>query len=297
MIVRPEKRENPYAQIDNRPLRDKRLSWRARGILAYLLTWPNDWKVMTANLVNQGTEGRDAVRAAFKELALFGYAVLVPSRFGKEWHIVEQPSPENPSLGHALKKPTSEKANVGKSATTKTVTVTDTESVTRTPKQVDGVLESQLERLKAVFHKRPTTPLDRSEKSAWSTLTNKGKLLLDEGEISLMERFYKKHWPPNRDKNHLRHALAQLLNNWGGEVDKARAWCEKHPLPSERKITAPRPAPVEEVPAIATDPNDPANIAFLSDFERQNGRLPYGWAREGEGFKFVGKGGTNGVSE
>lgn len=37
-IVRINKRDNPYVQIDHRVLEDTRLSWKAKGLLAYLLS-------------------------------------------------------------------------------------------------------------------------------------------------------------------------------------------------------------------------------------------------------------------
>jgi hypothetical protein len=40
-IIRCQKKRHPYAQIDKTPLLDTRLSWKARGILAYLLTKPD----------------------------------------------------------------------------------------------------------------------------------------------------------------------------------------------------------------------------------------------------------------
>lgn len=62
-----------YKAIDNRILADHRLSWKARGILAYLLSKPDHWEVMVQHLVNSGPDGRDAVRGALKELEEVGY--------------------------------------------------------------------------------------------------------------------------------------------------------------------------------------------------------------------------------
>jgi hypothetical protein len=153
-----------------------------------------------------------------------------------------------------------------------------------------GVLESQLSRLCAIFHKRPKTPLDRSEKTAWATLTNKGKRPLDEDELSMVERFYKRNWPPNRDKNNLRHALAQLMNNFGGEVDKARTWCAKYPAKPERKIVHRNDGPILEAALAARPPElSPAETKkFCENFERQFKRLPAGYKRDGEEIIFTG---------
>jgi hypothetical protein len=78
-VVRIYKRDNPYVQIDRRTVQDKRLSWEARGMLAYLLSLPPDWRITVEHLQKQGDAGRDAVRRILRELQTFGYA----SGFGK----------------------------------------------------------------------------------------------------------------------------------------------------------------------------------------------------------------------
>ena len=68
------------------------LSWRACGLLAYLLTRPVGWQVWRADLVNRHTEGRDAVINAVKELREAGYVrhQSVP-RKGTLWYLNETP--------------------------------------------------------------------------------------------------------------------------------------------------------------------------------------------------------------
>lgn len=63
-----------YTTIPNATLHDVRLSFRARGVLAFLLAHPDDWDTRTGNLsdFSEG-EGRDAVRTALKELQTLGY--------------------------------------------------------------------------------------------------------------------------------------------------------------------------------------------------------------------------------
>lgn len=97
MILRIQKRENPYAQIDNRALNDSRLSWRARGILAYLLSKPDNWQVVIEDLIKQSPDGRDAVRSGMRELTKAGYLELVAKQDesgrmqGKEYILYETP--------------------------------------------------------------------------------------------------------------------------------------------------------------------------------------------------------------
>jgi DNA-binding MarR family transcriptional regulator len=54
-------------------LSDERLTWKAKGLLAYLLSKPSNWRVYIADLVKRSKDGRDAVYSAIKELETCGY--------------------------------------------------------------------------------------------------------------------------------------------------------------------------------------------------------------------------------
>jgi hypothetical protein len=36
-------KENPYVMIDKRSIGNDKISWKAKGILAYCLSMPDDW--------------------------------------------------------------------------------------------------------------------------------------------------------------------------------------------------------------------------------------------------------------
>ncbi|MDJ0386133.1 hypothetical protein [Streptomyces sp. G-G2] len=61
-------------------LEDSRLSFRARGILAYLLAKPDSWRVAADRISNAGKEGVEAVRTALRELRDAGYYRVVTER-------------------------------------------------------------------------------------------------------------------------------------------------------------------------------------------------------------------------
>jgi hypothetical protein len=71
--IRVPKRRNPFAQIDRRALEDEGLSWKAKGLLAYLLSRPDDWQVYVEQLKTVGPDGRDATRSGLSELEDAGY--------------------------------------------------------------------------------------------------------------------------------------------------------------------------------------------------------------------------------
>lgn len=62
-----------FTTICNTFLRDERLSWKAKGILAYLLSKPDDWKVRVSDLIKRSTDGREKVYAGVNELLNTGY--------------------------------------------------------------------------------------------------------------------------------------------------------------------------------------------------------------------------------
>lgn len=70
---RNKKRVNPFVQIDKNILSDKQLSWKAKGILVYLLSKPDDWVTYLTDIENQSTDGRDSVSSGVKELLSAGY--------------------------------------------------------------------------------------------------------------------------------------------------------------------------------------------------------------------------------
>lgn len=73
MIVRSARPHQNFTVIHNELIEDTRLSWKARGLLVYLLSKPDHWRTTTAYLASQGADGIDSVKAGMRELELFGY--------------------------------------------------------------------------------------------------------------------------------------------------------------------------------------------------------------------------------
>ena len=72
-IIRIKKRELPFVQIDKRPVEDIQLSWKAKGLLLYLLSKPNNWKIYLSDLIKRSRDKSVAVYSGLKELEKFGY--------------------------------------------------------------------------------------------------------------------------------------------------------------------------------------------------------------------------------
>lgn len=80
-IIRVKKDSN-YSVINNTGLKDERLSWKAKGILAYALTLPDDWTFHISELARHAKDGADSLRTGFKELKELGYVKRYPVRDG-----------------------------------------------------------------------------------------------------------------------------------------------------------------------------------------------------------------------
>ena len=93
-----------YFSLANDVVNNSTISFKAKGILAYLLSKPDDWEVQISDLVNHATEGEGAVRSGIKELISAGYVTREASR-GDDGRIVswnytvsEEPQRTNPDV-------------------------------------------------------------------------------------------------------------------------------------------------------------------------------------------------------
>jgi len=73
MAIFKNPQANKFAIIPNELLADTRLSWKAKGVLCYLLSMPPDWKVYTEEIAKHSTDGIKSLNSAIKELIELGY--------------------------------------------------------------------------------------------------------------------------------------------------------------------------------------------------------------------------------
>lgn len=135
--IRRAARRHRYVIVDQAAVEDTRLSWAARGLLAYLLSRPDDWKVLVNDLKKRGNLGRDGIYTLLRELRQAGYVRFERNRDahgrmrGGTYIVSEMPHPASPDVdAPALAEP--RPANAGalpttdrKKRTTTTTTPTD----------------------------------------------------------------------------------------------------------------------------------------------------------------------------
>lgn len=75
MSIRRRKKTKAFTQINNAALRNVSLTLKAKGLLAIMMSCPEDWKFYMDWLQQQSADGREAHQSAMKELERHGYVV------------------------------------------------------------------------------------------------------------------------------------------------------------------------------------------------------------------------------
>jgi hypothetical protein len=93
-------------------LNDERLSWKAKGLHAYMLSMPDDWVFYNEELAKHSSDGLSVVKSCIKELKQHGYLVRksVKDDKGKilswETHVYESPEVDFPPTGQTTDRET-----------------------------------------------------------------------------------------------------------------------------------------------------------------------------------------------
>lgn len=66
-------RRSRFTTIDRETVNDDRLSFKAKGLLLWLLDKPDDWHLRSEDIALVGPDGRDSVRSGLQELEAAGY--------------------------------------------------------------------------------------------------------------------------------------------------------------------------------------------------------------------------------
>ena len=128
MIIRGPRKQSNFTVLPNEALRDSRLSFKARGLLALVLSMPDDWATSSQALARMGKDGRDSVRTGLRELRDYGYVRLEKRQHsGGQWRtdVIVYDSPQAPvetvtvTFPPRPEKPTPEKPSLLQVLTTK----------------------------------------------------------------------------------------------------------------------------------------------------------------------------------
>ena len=99
-VFRVEKTAN-YTVMSNTHLKDRRLSYKSKGLLSVILSLPPDWDYTITGLAVIAADGVDSVKTAIKELEQYGYVTRTQLRDERgrmaqnEYRVYENPT-DNP---------------------------------------------------------------------------------------------------------------------------------------------------------------------------------------------------------
>lgn len=260
MIIKTHKGECPYAQIDRSVLDDDRISYRAKGILAYLLSKPPNWWVRSDDVIKHGTEGRDAIRAAMNELRKFGYAKLVNTVAGREWHVFERPQkvesggevyweqsspdrsevrlgvakPGNPSLVPSPEKPTPENPLLSnKEDSKKEGYIKDPEPKSASPKRF---IPPTLEQVESFMSEIGMNGSAKTEAGKFFDYHETGGWMMARGKKMVnwkaAIRTWKRNWEERSGAGARKTAIAPPAQ---GEPPEYQRFIQSHPRPAYRE--------------------------------------------------------------
>lgn len=88
------------------------------------------------------------------------------------------------------------------------------------PSRVEWSPDQNQLKINSLFNRRESTQWSEKELRAYR------KLSIDPEDLELLSRYYLATDIPE-DKNIRRRDIVTLLNNWPGEVDRARDYCQK----------------------------------------------------------------------
>ena len=70
---KPKDAQHPYVMADKGYIDDPGISFKAKGIMTYLLSKPNHWKLIPADLKNWAKDSDTSIRNGIRELEQAGY--------------------------------------------------------------------------------------------------------------------------------------------------------------------------------------------------------------------------------
>ena len=224
-VFRVYKESGNFVTVHKNFIHDDNLSWKAKGILLYLLSRPDDWQIYETELVRHSTDGLSGLKTGIKELEKVGYIQRTRKRDDKgrlkeyEYAVYEKPSHIRFSN---VGKTYIGKTNVGKSHTTNNNSTNNknTNNETGDTSQIFQLVSKELEMIQS--------PLKVQELEDELNLIKRNKL-----EITTVAINYCK-----QNKKGINY-LIKVLRNWNNEgVDtKEKALAKVTPKKKKSKET------------------------------------------------------------
>ena len=106
MIRRAPRPDGNFTVLHNAMLRDQRLSYKARGLLCYILSMPDNYRFTVERLTRTSPDGRQSVITGMRELRKAGYLTVrrlqsSDGRWRTEQTIHDEPQPVDDAVDNA----------------------------------------------------------------------------------------------------------------------------------------------------------------------------------------------------
>lgn len=175
-IKRAPRPQSHYTIISNDVLRDQNLSFRARGILASILSRPDNWRTDSESLARESKEGRTAILTALKELEQVGYLQRKKYQNEKGHWVTESlvfDKPQNPTYGNPTSvEPTSDNPTLLEELYKNELEEVD---ITQSGINASDVVAAYVDQHMETFGEKPPS-------RSIGRLAKESKVLLDEGK-------------------------------------------------------------------------------------------------------------------
>ncbi|MDE6141278.1 MAG: helix-turn-helix domain-containing protein, partial [Bacilli bacterium] len=139
MVFKIEKTKN-YTIMSNYHLRDINLSLKAKGLLSFMLSLPEDWDYSLNGLVSVSKESKKAIRSILNELKENGYLIVEQTRekngyYKYNYIIYEVPSTiEKQKINPYTQKGDTDRGNIEKDTQINTNKTNTKEQIDKTDK-------------------------------------------------------------------------------------------------------------------------------------------------------------------
>ena len=126
MVSKIKKRDDKFVRVSNDFIRDKRISFKAKGLFCYMFSMDNDWNFTMKSIATQQGDGLASITSAMNELKEFGYIVYTKHFDGTgTYYLDDEPKPENPYMDNTIvvKRDAIKKTNSTKKTNTKNISL------------------------------------------------------------------------------------------------------------------------------------------------------------------------------
>ncbi|QGH73071.1 MAG: DnaA [Podoviridae sp. ctviO18] len=129
-----KKQNIPFTQVANEVLNDKSLSWKAKGLFAYLFSKPDGWQFSGDRISKDSSDGRKATHSGLKELEDKGYIYRQKLGNGRVIYDIKYQNP-NAQNGYLDIDPNAQNGKVPKRQSAETGIISNKEEDSNTNKE------------------------------------------------------------------------------------------------------------------------------------------------------------------